>query len=241
MGAMVAPLAGWNVRGYSYGERQEDGQLHPGADLNVGYGDQDLGLPVVALADGVVVARREWDGFRYGYGNVGLVEHHLVRVGQPDTGGEVRLWSLYAHLDEFDESFREGAPVVAGQRLGACGKSGRQWWAHLHLELRYQGPPEMPLEFWGGRLAAAELSERYADPFTVLRTLAHGGQSDPQGGEQAERLVARVAALRGELEVVRADRDYNYGLKMAFEGCLRELEGRRRVKRGTVARLIEMR
>ena len=49
MGAIVAPLAGWNVRGYGYGERQEDGQLHPGADLNVGYGDQDLGLPVVAL------------------------------------------------------------------------------------------------------------------------------------------------------------------------------------------------
>ena len=110
MGAMVAPLAGWNVRGYSYGERQEDGQLHPGADLNVGYGDQDLGLDVVALADGVVVARREWDGLSYGYGNVGLVEHRLGGDGD----GEARLWSLYAHLEEFDESFREGVVIQAG-------------------------------------------------------------------------------------------------------------------------------
>lgn len=145
MGRVVAPLAGWNVRGYGYGERQEDGQLHPGADLNVGYGDQNLGLDVVALADGVVVARRKWDGRSYGYGNVGLVEHWLVGDGD----GVVRLWGLYAHLDAFDESFREGAPVVAGQRLGACGKSGAQRWAHLPLELRYQGPPEMSLEFWG--------------------------------------------------------------------------------------------
>ena len=98
----------------------------------------------------------------------------------------------------------------------------------------------MPLEYWGGRLSAAALSERYADPYTVLRTMAHGGWSEGEDGEQTARLVARVAELSGELEVVRADRDYNYGLKMAFEGCLRELEGRRRVKRGTVARLIGM-
>ena len=225
------------MRGYGYGERQEDGQLHPGADLNVGYGDQDLGLPVVALADGVVVARREWDGRSYGYGHVGLVEHWLGGDGD----GQARLWSLYAHLDAFDSSFAEGAPLRAGQRLGMCGKSGAQRWAHLHLELRYQGPPEMPLEFWGGRLAPAAMSERYADPFTVLRTLADGGLSEGAVGEHAEGLVARMAELSGELEVVRADRDYNYGLKMAFEGCLRELEGRRRVKRGTVERLIGMR
>ena len=61
----MAPLAGWNVRGYSYAERQADGQMHPGADLNVGYGDDDLGLPVVSMAAGSVVHWEEWDGASY--------------------------------------------------------------------------------------------------------------------------------------------------------------------------------
>ena len=28
---VTAPLVGWNVRGYSYAERQADGHLHTGA------------------------------------------------------------------------------------------------------------------------------------------------------------------------------------------------------------------
>ena len=66
MGALVVPpLAGWNVRGYSYGELTKTG-YHPGADLNVGYGDADLGLPVVLVmlnCLGIVSARalrRSW-------------------------------------------------------------------------------------------------------------------------------------------------------------------------------------
>ena len=153
MGAkIVAPLAGWNVRGYSYGELQPDGQRHPGADLNVGYGDEDLGLDVVCFADGVVAERLAWDGETYGLGNVGLVEHRLFR-GAGLEGGEgersVRLWSVYAHLDGLDEGFVPGARVEAGQRVGACGKSGSQAWAHLHFELRYRGPSEgMTAAYW---------------------------------------------------------------------------------------------
>src|SRR5688500_35407 len=166
---IVSPLPGWNVRGYSYAELTPDGHRHPGADLNVGYGDEDLGLPVVCFADGLVVERVEWDGASYGYGNVGLIEHRLF--GAEETHEAVPLWSLYAHLDDFDERFVPGSHIAAGQPVGTCGKSGNQGWAHLHFELRFKGPPVMPVTFWGGRLSCAAQSALYADPYTLLRLL----------------------------------------------------------------------
>jgi murein DD-endopeptidase MepM/ murein hydrolase activator NlpD len=215
-----APLPGWNVRGWGYGQRQDDGQLHPGADLNVGAGDEDLGLDVVCFADGVVVARREWDGITYGYGNALLVAHEL---------GALRLWSLYAHLHELDDAAQVGATVAGGQRLGACGKSGRQRWAHLHFELRYHGPDQMPLGYWGGGLSVDELSRRYADPYTLLK-LAEIGGSEGAGGATAADLAAHMAVLQ-------ADRDLNYRIKMEFEAILRG-GTYRQVRRGRSVRYV---
>src|SRR5687768_12916828 len=113
METIVSPLPGWDVRGYSYGELTPDGHRHPGADLNVGYGDEDLGLPVVCFADGLVVDRVQWDGATYGYGNVGLVQHTLFGSDEPhkQPDASVRLWSLYAHLHEFDAHFVPGARI----------------------------------------------------------------------------------------------------------------------------------
>ena len=225
-GLVTAPLPGWNVRGYSYGERQTDGQLHPGADLNVGGGDDDLGAPVVCFAAGTVVHREAWDGQSYGYGSYGLVEHQL---------GGVRLWSLYAHLDHFDPAFEVGASLAAGQRIGACGKSGWQAWAHLHFELRYLGPAHMSPGFWGGRLSPTELSERYADPYTLMRVLAESGAFPDTTGHIGTHPHAEEAAA---IDALQRDRDYNFALKMTFEAALRELEGKQRIKRGTVDRLV---
>ena len=234
MGRILAPLAGWNVRGYSYGELQPNGEHHPGADLNVGFGDEDSGMPVVCFADGTVVERKEWDGRTYGFGNVGLVEHRLFG----DEGSEegVRLWSLYAHLDGFADSFIEGRQIEAGEQIGTCGKSGGQTWAHVHFELRYKGPPEMTSGYWGGRLNYEAQSERYADPYTVLRVLegANGGRADDVvRPEAADGGVA--AARRAEIEGLRADRDFNFRLKMEMEHYLRtealyRRQGRRYVR-----------
>jgi len=120
--------------------------------------------------------------------------------------------------------------VAAGEGLGVCGRSGLQPWAHLHLELRWRGFEEVWLGFWGGRLGVAELSRLYADPFTLFR-LASGWNAVSDGAAAPAKDVSVLAALQ-------ADRDYNYGLKMAFEGRLRDLEGRRRLKRGTTDRLV---
>jgi hypothetical protein len=243
MTKIIAPLPNWNVRGYSYGELQPDGQRHTGADLNVGYGDDDLGLPVLCFADGVVVERHDWDGHTHGFGNVALVEHQLFRPSDsagdsPDQPAEhrpgLRLWSAYAHLDAFDPSLIEGAPIEAGAPIGTCGKSGGQTWAHLHFELRYQGPPAMPATYWGGRLSYEAQSDRFADPYTVLRLLEGAGVHDAE-----EDVIARLTRAEHDLRITQIDRERNFALKMEMESYLRKLEGDKRVRRGTTDRLIK--
>ena len=234
IGRIVAPLAGWNVRGYSYGELQPNGEHHPGADLNVGYGDDDLGLPVVCFADGVVAERLEWDGRPHGFGNAALVEHRLFGDGAGDGG--VRVWSLYAHLDGFADSLIEGREIAAGEEIGRCGKSGGQTWAHVHFELRYKGPPEMTASYWGGRLNYEAQSARFADPYTLLRVLEG---VEMEGADSGEELRQRLDEAQAEMAAVRADREFNYRLKMEMEGFIRGIEGRRlRVKPGTADGLI---
>jgi len=228
MGRLVVPLEGFmgprGVRGYSYGERQEDGQLHTGADLNIGAGDEDAGVPVLSLSDGVVEAVMRWDGRTYGFGNAVGVRHELP--------GGISLWGVYGHCDEV--GVEAGYRVSAGEQLATVGRSGNQQWAHLHLELRWRSFDETWLGFWGGGLPVASLSRLYADPYTVFRLVpgwnalagAVGAAAWVDGGG-----VAALAALQ-------SDREYNFSLKMVFEGTLRELERRRRLKRGTVEGLI---
>ena len=209
---LTAPLPGWNVRGYSYAELTPTGERHPGLDLNVGAGDEDLGLPVVAFLDGTVSARLEWDGHSYGLGNVLLLEHTIARRAQ-DT---LTLWSAYAHLDSFDDAAIPGAPIAGGQPIATCGKSGLQRHAHLHFELRYHGPPRMPAAFWGGRLNPAAQNLLYADPFTALRLLDGVDLS-----HSSDALLAQLASAQASLAALTADRDFNFSLKHTMEHFLR--------------------
>ena len=232
-----APLPAWNVRGHSYAESTNLG-FHPGADLNVGYGDDDLGLPVVSIAHGTVVVVRPWDGRSYGYGNVALIHHAFAdsRLGEhipaPAVSSDkpyLELWSLYAHLDSFSPGLVPGAHVVPGSPIGSCGKSGLQQWAHLHFELRYAGPPAMPLDVPTGRLTLGQISDRFADPFTTLKLLYVGSR----GADNSHSYAALLA-----------DRDFNFALKQEFEHYLRSTrlytrQGRRFVRvHDAVDRLI---
>ena len=79
-----------------------------------------------------------------------------------------------------------------------------------------------------------QVSRVYADPFTLFHLIPGWNALTEGGGAAAEGEGgdgAVVAALR-------LDRDYNFSLRMTFEGTLRELEKRRRLKRGTVEGLI---
>ena len=197
---VAMPLPGFNSRGYSYAQKQDDGQLHPGADLNVGAGDDDLGLPVVAFADGTIVGRIDWNRSSFGYGNALLLQHDFPGL---------QLWTIYAHLDAFHSNSVLGYPAACGEEIGWCGKSGYQLWSHLHFEIRYQGPPAMPIEYWGGGLPIQTLSDRYADPYTLFKVL--GTMPAP---------AVDCSAVEAQLALVTDDRDRCNTLKAQFENWI---------------------
>jgi hypothetical protein len=100
---------------------------HLGEDWNgVGGGNTDLGDPVHAAANGLVVYARD---FRAGWGNVVIIRHAYLERG------DVRFVdSLYGHLHRIH--VREGQRVERGQQVGTIGTGGGRYPAHLHFEIR---------------------------------------------------------------------------------------------------------
>ncbi|MBI4213067.1 MAG: peptidoglycan DD-metalloendopeptidase family protein [Chloroflexi bacterium] len=100
-------------------------QGHTGIDIMA-----DMGAPITAAADGLVVVVADSD---IGYGKRVEIDH----------GGGVS--TLYAHLSAFSVS--AGQRVTAGQRLGAVGDTGFSFGPHLHFEVRLNGVPADPLPY----------------------------------------------------------------------------------------------
>lgn len=111
---------------------------HLGEDWNYGSGNDDVGLPVVAIADGVVVATHRSPGWVYT-----LLVRHDAPAGHQfrwESQGEPRkattVWSHYAHIDP-TRSWNPGDPVAAATQLGTvsaqlCTNCN---WPHLHWEI----------------------------------------------------------------------------------------------------------
>ena len=114
--------------GIGYYDAQAFGENdHLGNDWNGnGGGDSDLGDPVYAVADGVVIDANDHGE---GWGNV-------VRVVHPCAG---ELESLYAHLDTMNVAV--GTLVSRGDRIGTIGNARGRYRAHLHFELRERSLP----------------------------------------------------------------------------------------------------
>jgi murein DD-endopeptidase MepM/ murein hydrolase activator NlpD len=99
--------------------------FHTGIDIAA-----QLGTPVTAAADGVVVAVANT---QVGYGNYVIVAH---------GGG---IMTLYGHLLEGD--VRVGDHVARGQRVGLEGTSGMSTGPHLHFELRVNEQVTDPMPY----------------------------------------------------------------------------------------------
>ncbi|MBK8037517.1 MAG: protein kinase [Verrucomicrobiaceae bacterium] len=101
---------------------------HTGEDWNGNGGaDSDLGDPVYATADGVVVFSAD---AKAGHSNVIILQHtYLEKDGTP-----VVCESSYHHLHE--RLVEEQAIVKRGQKIGTMGNNRGMYPVHLHFELR---------------------------------------------------------------------------------------------------------
>lgn len=125
---------------------------HPGIDINLAgtSGDGDLGYPVVAVADGLVL-HAQWHRV---WGNIVLLWHAALGVS-----------SQYAHLHQI--CVYEGQTVWAGEPVGSIGKGDPRapFMAHLHFEIRKRA---LPANNWPGMNQSA-IKEGYLDPEEWLK------------------------------------------------------------------------
>jgi murein DD-endopeptidase MepM/ murein hydrolase activator NlpD len=107
---------------------------HSGIDINLNkspWGDVDLGLPVYATCNGLVVFAGQAKGHKWG--NV-VITAGSAYVSKPSSlwGSELLFWR-YGHLKEVTAAV--GQVARAGDFLGTIGKGyGDQFAAHLHLD-----------------------------------------------------------------------------------------------------------
>jgi murein DD-endopeptidase MepM/ murein hydrolase activator NlpD len=113
---------------YRYGSTQRGKRvLHHGVEM-----ENDLGTPVLAAANGVVVVVGDDQETAYGpqtnfYGQLVILKHEFSGLAQP-------VFSLYGHLSQV--SVRVGQTVKVGQIIGQVGMTGWAIGYHLHFEVR---------------------------------------------------------------------------------------------------------
>lgn len=112
-----------------------NGRLHEGVDISA-----DSGVPVVAVADGVIVEA----GTKGGYGRFVAVRH------------AERLTTYYAHLGSIGADVKPGLAVKSGTQIGRIGSTGVSTGPHLHFEIRdAERRPLDPSMFLGKAFAEA--------------------------------------------------------------------------------------
>lgn len=117
--------------------------FHPGIDYAL-----PVGVPVLAVADGVVVDTKVQIN---GYGNYVRIQHG------------VNAKSLYAHL--FKWLVKEGQHVTAGMVIGYSGNSGNSTGPHLHFEYWVDGKHVDPERYFD-----QAITQEYEKPAPAIYT-----------------------------------------------------------------------
>lgn len=114
-----------------------------------------FGQPVLAVADGIVVAvkndrednvamlRKPGEDFDAYFGRAGQMQQELIMAGgfEAAAGNHVLIehangeHSLYAHMKQGSVRVSVGDEVVAGAQIGETGSSGNSTEPHLHFQL----------------------------------------------------------------------------------------------------------
>ncbi len=98
------------------------------------------GMPIYAIADGVVVEHEDND--RNSFGNHVLIEHVI-------NGKTVQ--SLYGHMQLGSSPLSVGDTVAVGDFVGLVGDTGAATAPHLHLEIHLDGRAGRPLRLAQGQ------------------------------------------------------------------------------------------
>ncbi len=126
-GDFVWPTSGSPGSGYGYRTHPISGQrrLHAGIDIGA-----PTGQKIVSVTAGKVVSA----GWRGGYGMAVVIDH----------GGGVA--TLYAHQSRV--AVQAGEIVAKGQTIGYVGSTGYSTGPHLHFEVRVDGSPVDPMDWY---------------------------------------------------------------------------------------------
>ena len=100
-------------------------RFHSGMDFTA-----PTGTEVMATGNGTV----EFVGWKQGYGNTVIVNHGFG------------YQTLYAHLSK--QLCQEGQKVSRGDIIAEVGSTGKSTGAHLHYEVRVQGSPQDPSNYY---------------------------------------------------------------------------------------------
>lgn len=115
-------LLDWDCSGFTYNG-------HDASDVDIrGFGEQDIGVPVFAAADGVVVDSHDGEFDRNTCPSVCQSGANYVII---DHGGG-RL-AYYWHLKKDSVAVAPGESVRAGQQIGLAASSGNSSHPHLHF------------------------------------------------------------------------------------------------------------
>lgn len=130
--------------------------VHFGEDWNGrSGGDSDLGDPIYAIADGVVMFAFQLRG---GWGRCILLRH---AYRDPKSGKVKFIDSQYAHLRSM--AVKNGDYVKRGQQIGTLGGNAGMYPAHLHFEMRHN------LRIGMQRNSVPRSLTNWADPTSFIR------------------------------------------------------------------------
>ena len=201
---------------------------HKGVDIRVPtLLEMRAGVPVAAAAPGVVKRARD------GMADISIEETGAKAVQGREAGNAVVIdhgngWeSQYAHLRKGSVAVKPGERVVAGQRLGLIGLSGKTEFPHVHFALRKDGrtldpftglPPESGCGRRGTSLwspaaqtalayrAGGLLAAGFAEDVPGMDNLVNGEHRGESLSSEGRALVfwALAWGLReGDLETIR--------------------------------------
>lgn len=100
-------------------------KMHTGMDFAA-----PIGTDIFATGNGVILEA----GWKQGYGNTVVINHGFGYI------------TLYGHMNKIN--VQRGQKIQRGDIIGEVGNSGKSTGPHLHYEVRYQGTPVNPQNYY---------------------------------------------------------------------------------------------